>query len=111
MHRSLRSWSNVPGLVLLATIPGLLALGLYYVGLQTTAASRATFAELAFPATAAIVGIGSLNGSLTRTQYLGFGIVVVTITALSWHERRRLRWLPQRRSRRDSCLVDLTAKP
>jgi drug/metabolite transporter, DME family len=82
-------WANVPGLVLLALVPGLLALGLYYLGLRTTAAARATFAEMAFPATAAIVGIVFLGGSLSLTQWVGFAVLVTSISALSWHERAR----------------------
>ena len=41
-------------LVLLALIPGLLGLTLYYIGLRATAAARATLAELAFPVTATL---------------------------------------------------------
>ncbi len=82
-------WHNVWGLVLLALIPGLASLSLYYVGLQATAASRATFAELAFPGTAAIVGVLFLNSHLSATQWLGFAIVVASITGLGWHERTR----------------------
>jgi len=80
-------WSNIPGLIMLAIIPGLLGLALYYVGLRYTAASRATFAEMAFPATAALVGVLFLDTTLTWSQWLGFAIVVVTITALGWRER------------------------
>ncbi|HEX2902211.1 MAG TPA: DMT family transporter [Jatrophihabitans sp.] len=83
----LPGWSNVPGLVLLAMIPGLLALRLYYVGLRRTAAARATFAELAFPATAAVIGVLFLHARLTGSQWLGYAIVVGAITALAWHER------------------------
>ncbi len=82
-------WANAPGLLLLAVVPGLLALSLYYVGLRTTAASRATLAELAFPVTAALIGVGLLGTRLTGTQWLGFAIVVVSVTALGWHERVR----------------------
>jgi drug/metabolite transporter (DMT)-like permease len=79
---------NLFGLVLLALIPGLAALGLYYVGLRATAAARATFAELAFPATAAVIGVAFLGSRLTGTQWLGFGIVVAAVSALSLRERR-----------------------
>jgi len=82
-------WDNAVGLVLLAAIPGLLALSLYYVGLQATPASRATLAELAFPVTAALIGVGLLGARLSWTQCLGFAIVVVSVTALGWHERVR----------------------
>jgi drug/metabolite transporter (DMT)-like permease len=87
-------WDNAPGLVLLAIIPGLLALSLYYVGLRATPASRATLAELAFPVTAALVGVGLLDNRLTWTQWLGFAIVVTSVTALGWHERVRGRTRP-----------------
>jgi DME family drug/metabolite transporter len=82
-------WSNALGLVLLALIPGLLALSLYYVGLRATPAARATLAELAFPVTAAVVGVGFLGAQLTGTQWIGFAVVVVAVTALGWHERVR----------------------
>jgi drug/metabolite transporter (DMT)-like permease len=79
---------NLLGLVLLALIPGLAALRLYYVGLRATAASRATFAELAFPVTAAVIGVAFLGSHLTGTQWLGFAIVVAAVSALSLRERR-----------------------
>jgi drug/metabolite transporter (DMT)-like permease len=77
------------GLLLLALIPGLFALVLYYVGLQRTPASRATFAELAFPATAAVVGVWWLDGHLTESQWLGFALIAVAVLGLGWHERGR----------------------
>jgi drug/metabolite transporter, DME family len=82
-------WDNALGLALLAIIPGLLALSLYYVGLRATPASRATLAELAFPVTAALIGVGLLGTRLSATQWLGFAIVVISVTALGWHERVR----------------------
>lgn len=79
-------WGNALGLVLLALIPGLLALVLYYRALRTTPASRATIAELAFPATAAVVGVTFLGTSLTGSQWLGLTIVAASVFALGWHE-------------------------
>jgi drug/metabolite transporter (DMT)-like permease len=81
-------WGNIPALLLLALIPGLIALGLYYVGLRVTAASRATLAELAFPATAAFVGVVFLEAELSWSQWVGFAVVVVSITLLGLRERR-----------------------
>ncbi|MBP2475872.1 drug/metabolite transporter (DMT)-like permease [Crossiella equi] len=81
------SWGNAPALVLLAVVPGLLALSLYYLGLRATPAARATLAELAFPATAALIGVGLLGASLTGTQWLGFALLVASVTALGWRER------------------------
>ncbi len=80
--------AQAPSLVALALIPGLLALGLYYFGLQQTAASRATLAELMFPVTATVVGVTLLEATLTPSRWVGLAIVVVSITALALHERR-----------------------
>jgi drug/metabolite transporter, DME family len=74
-------------LVLLALIPGLLGLMLYYIGLRSTAAARATLAELAFPTTAALIGVGLLGTQLAPTQWLGLVVVVVSVTALGLRER------------------------
>ncbi|WP_308282803.1 DMT family transporter [Pseudonocardia nigra] len=74
-------------LALLALIPGLLGLALYYVGMRSTAASRATLAELAFPVTAALIGVGVLGTDLTATQWLGLAVVVASVTALGLRER------------------------
>ncbi len=81
-------WGNIPGLILLALIPGLISLAIYYVALRATAASRATLAEMAFPATAAFVGVVFLNGDLSWSQWIGFAIVVGSITTLGLRERQ-----------------------
>lgn len=83
--------ADVPRLVLLALIPGLLALTLYYVGLRRTPASRATLAELMFPVTAAVVGVTLLDATLTPSRWLGMAVVVASVTALAWHESRSSR--------------------
>ncbi len=72
----------------LALIPGLLAMVLYYIGLRRTPASRATLAELAFPVTAAIVGIYISKAPLDSSQWLGAALIVLAVTALSLHEAR-----------------------
>lgn len=76
----------VPRLVLLALIPGLLALVLYYRALQRTPAARATLAELAFPLTAAAVGVAFLDGRLDGSQWFGFAVVLVSVVTLALHE-------------------------
>lgn len=78
----------VPYVVALALVTGLLALSLYYRALRRTPASRATLAELAFPLTAAAVGVSVLGRSLQPSQWLGFAVVLVAVTALSLHEHR-----------------------
>jgi len=84
-------WSVAPGdwpaLIALALIPGLFALLLYYRGLRRTPASRATLAELAFPATAALVGVFALGDRFAPTQWLGVALVAAAVTTLGVHER------------------------
>ena len=79
----------IPRLVALAVVPGLLALVLYYVALRRTPASRATLAELAFPVTAALVGVTLLDGSLDTSQWIGFGTVLVSVVLLAVHEQSK----------------------
>ena len=74
-------------LALLALIPGLLGLALYYVGLRSTPAARATLAEMAFPVTAALIGVTLLGTELAASQWVGLGIIVVSVTALGLRER------------------------
>ena len=66
-------FSSEPGrVILLALIPGLLALLLYYRGLTGTRASYATLAELAFPATAVVLNWAFLGVGVSANQVLGF---------------------------------------
>jgi drug/metabolite transporter (DMT)-like permease len=66
-------FASEPGrVILLALIPGLLALLLYYRGLTGTRASYATLAELAFPATAVILNWTFLGVGVSANQVLGF---------------------------------------
>ncbi|MFC3520514.1 DMT family transporter [Streptomonospora nanhaiensis] len=74
---------QVPGIVLLALIPGLAALTLYYWGLRRTAASRATLGELAFPLVSALVGVALLDAQLTWGQWAGGAVVLAAVTALA----------------------------
>ncbi|GAB3701626.1 DMT family transporter [Mariniluteicoccus flavus] len=76
----------LPRIASLALVPGLIALVLYYYGLRSTPASRATLAELAFPLTAAAVGVIALGGHLRPTQWAGFAVVLASVVALALHE-------------------------
>jgi drug/metabolite transporter (DMT)-like permease len=78
----------LPDLLLLALVPGLAAMVLYYKALGRTPASRATLAELAFPLTAALVGVLVFGTRPEASQWLGMALVLTTVVALSWHERR-----------------------
>jgi drug/metabolite transporter (DMT)-like permease len=78
----------IPRLIALALIPGLLALVLYYIALRRTPAMRATLAELAFPLTAAAVGVTWLDGRLDQSQWFGFAMILASVVLLALHEQR-----------------------
>ncbi|MFK5633120.1 DMT family transporter [Ornithinimicrobium sp. LYQ103] len=78
----------VPSLLLLALVPGLAAMVLYYLALGRTPASRATLAELAFPLTAALVGVVAFHTRPSATQWLGIAVVLASVVALALHEQR-----------------------
>lgn len=75
--------SDVLPLVLLALIPGLFALLLYYKGLRRTPAAAATLAELAFPAAALIVNYVAFGATVTWSQMIGVIVLTATLTMLS----------------------------
>jgi DME family drug/metabolite transporter len=74
-------------IAVLALVTGLLALGLYYYGLQRTPALVATLGELAFPVTATLVGIYVFDSTLRWTQWLGVAITVGVVSLLPAHRR------------------------
>jgi drug/metabolite transporter (DMT)-like permease len=73
-------------IAVLALVTGLLALGLYYYGLQRTPALLAAIGELAFPVTATLIGIYVFDSSPRWTQWLG---IVVTVGVISLLPARR----------------------
>src|SRR5918999_4924813 len=68
--------------VLLALIPGLLGLLLYYRGLSGTKASYATLAEISFPASAVALNWIFLGVGLSANQVLGFVLLWGAILVL-----------------------------
>lgn len=74
-------------LVLLALIPGLLAILAYYRGLESTPASAATIGELAFPVSAAAINYVAFGTTLATSQWIGALLLVATITTMSWLSR------------------------
>lgn len=69
-------------LVLLALVPGLLALAAYYRGLSRVPATLASVAELAFPATAALLNWIAFSAPMSAAQLCGFGLLWVSVWAL-----------------------------
>ena len=78
-------FASEPGrVILLALIPGLLALLLYYRGLTGTRASYATLAELAFPATAVVLNWTFLGVGVSANQVLGFMLLWGAVFVLGY---------------------------
>lgn len=82
---------DAPALVLLALVPGLIALLLYYRGLRRTTASVATVAELAFPLTALIVNAIAFGTILSATQLVGAAVLATVVVGLGFADRRGAR--------------------
>jgi drug/metabolite transporter, DME family len=70
-------------LALLALIPGLVGLLVYYSGLRRTRASYATLAELAYPATTLILSTLVLHAPATPLQIVGLALVAGAIIAMN----------------------------
>jgi drug/metabolite transporter (DMT)-like permease len=66
----------------LALATGLIALTLYYYGLQRTPAVLSSLAELTYPAVAVIAGIYAYNQHLRWTQWLGVAAILAAVTLL-----------------------------
>jgi drug/metabolite transporter (DMT)-like permease len=69
-------------IALLALVTGLVALLLYYYGLQRTTASVASIAELAFPVVAIAVGYFAFDATLTSTQLAGVALTSLVVLLL-----------------------------
>jgi DME family drug/metabolite transporter len=78
-------------IAVLALVTGLFALGLYYYGLRRTPALLAALGELAFPVTAALVGIYVFGSTLRWTQWIGVAVTVAVIGFLPVRRREIVR--------------------
>lgn len=91
------AWSGVHDSVwiaVLALVTGAIALSLYYLGLRRTPAAIASLAELAFPATAILVGYVAFDAALRWSQWLGILAVAGVVTLLPVRQRRLVRVPP-----------------
>jgi drug/metabolite transporter, DME family len=71
----------------LALVTGLIALSLYYYGLQRTPAVLSSLAELTYPAVFVIAGIYAYGAHLTWTQWLGIVLILGSVTLLPVRRR------------------------
>src|SRR6478672_999912 len=69
-------------IAVLAIVTGLVAMSLYYFGLQNTPAVAATLAELAFPVTAVLVGYFKFGATLSASQWVGVAMTSLVVALL-----------------------------
>ena len=81
-------------IAVLALVTGLVALSLYYYGLQTTPALAATLAELAFPITAVLVGYFKFGFTLTGWQWVGVAMTTLVVALLPMRPTSRIEYVP-----------------
>jgi drug/metabolite transporter (DMT)-like permease len=74
-------------LLILALVPGLLALLVYYRGLRGALASRAAIAELSFPATATLLNYVFFGARIAWVQAAGFVLLWIVILSLERDRR------------------------
>lgn len=79
---------DLPALFLLAMIPGLAAMLIYYRGLTRTPAAAATLAELSFPVSAVVINYLAFGATLTISQAIGLTLLAGTITVMGIQSRR-----------------------
>jgi drug/metabolite transporter, DME family len=82
-------------LALLALLPGLAGMLLYYRGLRHTRAAYATLGELACPASALVLNRLVLGVAVAPAQLAGFAILWLAIAALTWSPAGRPAWTEQ----------------
>lgn len=87
-HLAIGTGDIVP-LLLLALVPGLISLLIYYRGLRATPASAATIGELAFPLAALTVNYLAFGAVLTLTQAVAVVVLSATLVMMSLKGRER----------------------
>lgn len=70
-------------LIVIAISSGIISFALYYKGLQHTEVKVSTFAEFAWPLSAAIIGYFLLNEKLTPVQWIAGAILLIDVYLLS----------------------------
>jgi drug/metabolite transporter (DMT)-like permease len=81
-------------IAVLALVTGLIALSLYYYGLQSTPAIAATLAELAFPISAVLVGYFKFGYTLTGWQWVGVALTTLVVTLLPLRPTSEIEYVP-----------------
>lgn len=74
-------------ILLITFSTGMLALALYYFGLKRVMASRSAILELAWPISAALIGLIFLHEQLTITQWIGTLILMIVMRLIIREQR------------------------
>jgi drug/metabolite transporter (DMT)-like permease len=77
------TFEQLRGLVMIVLVSGASAMLLYYAGLKHTPARVSTICELAWPASALIIGILVFKNSFTILQIFGVVLLVASMVAIS----------------------------
>lgn len=78
---------HLKNFALMAFLPGLAALFIYYQGLEKTSASTATICELAFPFGAIFINWIFLDSPLNSLQIAGAVLLTVAVTVINFNHR------------------------
>ncbi len=73
------NWQSIWPVAIIVLLPDAIGMFIYYVGLKRTPASLATLAELAFPATALVIGLVFRHEALNLGQWLGLALLLVCL--------------------------------
>lgn len=75
--------SQIIRLIVIALTTGMVALWIYYKGLQSTEVKVATFLEFAFPLTAVLIDVVYYHNVLAVSQYIAAAVLLFSIFRLS----------------------------
>lgn len=98
------SLAQFQALLLVVLVTGMGAMLVYYYGLKRTQAKLATIGELAWPASALIIGILGFSDleKYTLTQIVGIVLLIVSIFLISRNELKRVEGSPKQAGKVES---------
>ncbi len=85
---SARLKSDLPLFLWMALLPGLLALFIYYKGLQVTRATVACWLELSYPLMAVLINWIFLGSTLNLLQIAGGFLLIASVSMMSYQSAR-----------------------
>lgn len=83
-------WLDLPNFLFMASVPGIVALFLYYRGMQTTRATLACWLELTYPVAAIVVNWAALGSRLSLAQISGAMLLLFSVSWMSFENAREL---------------------